>query len=141
MLKGLWLLLACIPLHLFAGVIYSNVGPAFPNDLSIASNYSASATGFFGTTFNTSSSGRLASIVTDLFQFPGATALSTGLYADSSGQPGPLLESWNVPVPISDGSSITPVTTFSSLLNPILSSGARYWFVVNLGTTPNNLGW
>lgn len=129
--RSLIVLAICwMPALLSAGVIYSNVGAGFPGDTP---GFPASSTLFVGTTFTTSGGGNLSSISTDLAANPTST-LGVGLYTNSSGEPGTLLESWSITVPIYTG-SLTPVTTFASVLHPLLSSGTQYWFVVS---SPNN---
>ena len=122
---------------LSAGIIFSNIGAGFPGDTPA---FHASGSGgnlFVGTTFTTSGTGNLLSISTELAANPTST-LSVGLYTNSSGEPGTLLESWSIIVPIYTG-SLPPLTTFASVLNPSLSSGTQYWFVVT--TTNNTINW
>jgi hypothetical protein len=63
-----------------------------------------------------------------------ANTVTVGLYADSLGQPGTLLEAWTVAVPNTCQTSSSllcdppPLTTLTSILNPLLTVGARYWF-------------
>jgi len=64
--------------------------------------------------------------------------VSLGLYTDSNDQPGSLLESWSITVPGFPGT----LTTIPSVLNPVLSAGTQYWFVVTVtDAQKNKLAW
>jgi hypothetical protein len=138
------LILCLIPVHLSAeGIIYTNISSAFPGK-SVYSQY-AVTDGFAGTTFTTTGSGNLASIVTAVSQPSGSPPLTVGLYTEVYSEPGALLESWSVPViPTCCGSlpaSVPPPTTLVSVLHPLLSSGTKYWFVISLGTENSVFWW
>jgi|HubBroStandDraft_1064217.scaffolds.fasta_scaffold12509_2 hypothetical protein len=136
------LVLCSMPAHLSASIIYTNISSAFPGT-SVSSQFEVTD-GFAGTTFITTGSGNLSSIVTDLSQPSGSAPLTVGLYTDAYSAPGALLESWVVPViPTCCGSvpaSVPPLTTLVSVLHPQLSSGTKYWFVVSLGSD-NSVYW
>ena len=69
---------------------------AFPGK-SVNTQYGV--TGYFAaTTFTATGSGNLASIVIALSQPSGSAPIPVGLYTDTYGEPGTLLESWVVPV-------------------------------------------
>jgi len=138
------LILCLIPLHLSAAsIIYSNISGAFPGK-SVDSQYAITG-GFAGITFTTTGSGNLANIVTDLSQTSSTTQLTAGLYTELYGAPGTLLESWSVPViPTCCGSvpaSVPPLTTLVSVVHPLLSSGTKYWLVLNVGTGNTAFWW
>jgi len=66
--------------------------------------------------------------------------LTFGLYTDSSGAPGTLLETWiDVTVP----TSLPNLTTLTSVLHPLLSSGSTYWFLESnvVGASGRSIGW
>ena len=135
MLKGLLPVLALcwIPAH--AATVYTNVGGGFPGDSG--TDYSTSAT-FFGTTFTTSGGGNLNTLSLDL---KGTTSpVTVGLYANSAGQPGTLLESWSATIPIGTGGSPPALTTLTSILNPSLSAATQYWLVLTQGS-PSQITW
>jgi hypothetical protein len=107
-----------------AGTIYSNFGAGFPTSIT----YNSSGT-FLATSFTASGGGTLATLATSFHRDSGS--VTVGLYADSSGDVGSLLESWNVPSP---GPGV--VTTLNSVLNPLMASGAVYWVVLE-GSNPH----
>ena len=114
-----------IPVQLSAGTIYTNVGAGFPADSPNAYN---TGNAFFGTTFTSTGGGNLATIGIAL---KGVTSpVTAGLYANSAGEPGSLLESWSFAVPGGSGFPAPALTTLTSVLNPLLSSGTQYWFVI-----------
>lgn len=123
-------LLACACAANASTIIYSNIGAGFPGDTP--ARYGTGSTGPFdlGTTFTTTGGGILADLSTGL-SYAGAAqppAVTAGLYTDSSGKPGTLLEDWTFDLPPELPS--TGVTTLTSVLNPSLTSGTPYWFVI-----------
>jgi len=116
-----------IPTSLPAGTAYSNFGPGntFSN-----SNITISAA-FTATTFTTTAGGMLATV--QLALGSPTTPVTMGLYTDSAGHPGTVLENWTVPV-----APLPQLITLTSVLNPALSSGTQYWFVLS---NPSNLIW
>ncbi len=112
-----------------ADTIYTNLGPGESwNGLDAYVSGS-----FFGTTFTATASGTLASIkipVESNADF--AYSDSIGLYEDSSGQPGTLLESWTVSLP--PAGNIAPLTDLISLENPLLTAGTQYWLLIDAPT-------
>lgn len=166
------LILCLVPSRLLAATVYTNISGAFPGNTVSPGNprygqrFDSGTPGgvnaFAGTRFTTTGGGRLTSVVTVLYQtysngqalVNGLTAsppATVGLYTDSSGQPGVLLESWSVPtVPSCVTFSspgcffngvVPPLTTFSSVLQPLLSSGTKYWLVVKSGTGDETSWW
>ncbi len=132
-LVGVSLPVLCLVPALSAGIIYSNIGAGFPGDSPGHYGIDGRIWPFIGTTFTTTAGGELSSIVTDLSYPSGPmTPFTVGLYANASGQPGVSLESWN-DVTVPGGSSCCPpVTTFTSVLHPLLTPGTQYWFVMSL---------
>jgi len=130
------LILLCSSLSLQAGTIYSNFGGPFST-----TNYSlgSSAAISFGIQFTATGSGHLATVAVPL-AVNGSGVLTEGLFADSSGQPGVLIESW----PGSDIPSIPPgnvqAQTLDSVQQPFLSAGSVYWFVVS-DTNSSSIIW
>ena len=114
-----WLL--CGELH--AGIIYSNLGPGdtFIINRDYDSNFNVMAT-----TFVTTSGGNLGDISTPIFSLH--SPVTFGLYTDSGGSPGTLLESWSATVPGFPG----VLTTLTSVPHPLLSADTPYWFVIPL---------
>jgi hypothetical protein len=95
--------------------------------------------GLLATTFMATGSGNLGSIAT-VFAQSETLQLSLGLYADSSGKPGQLLESWSLQIP-STTSPYPPITTLTSVVHPFVSSGMTYWFVWSSGNATNSTSW
>lgn len=108
--------------------LYSNIGGGFPSDAP--GSYNGSSFAVFGSTFTTTAGGNLATISTFLIS-SFATPSTGGLYTDVAGEPGTLLESWTIPTP-----TTAVLTTLSSVLHPLLSSGTQYWFVWTSFPTP-----
>jgi hypothetical protein len=86
---------------------------------------------YFATGFTTTGAGDLASISVAIGVDNSDLSNTMGLYTDSAGQPGTLLESWSGAPP---SGSPPPVTTLTSALHPLLSSGTQYWFVITQNT-------
>jgi hypothetical protein len=112
---------AVSPLH--AGIIYSNLGPG--NTFNVNETYNTNFD-FMATTFSSSGGGTLENILTPVFSVN--SPVTFGLYTNSGGQPGTLLESWNATVPGSPAQFVT----LTSQLNPSLSAQTQYWFVISL---------
>ena len=129
--------LGCVPL-LTAGIIYSNIGAGFPGDSPGSSYNFAGPNGFEGTTFITTGGGILATI--SLSVGGNTSPVTGGLYANSAGEPGTLLESWTFSQPLNP-TVAPPVTTLTSLLHPSLSAGTQYWFVLSMPSTGQSEGW
>jgi hypothetical protein len=123
---GIAFALGLIPAHLSAGIPYNNFGPGYT--VSATSWVFFNAVGFAGTTFTTTGAGPLSTVLTNIDT---PVPLTIGLYTNSAGQPGTLLESWTVPV-----TSGAQLITLTSVVNPVLSSGTPYWLVI---TVPPNI--
>lgn len=114
------------PVHVLAGpVIYSNIGPGYAGDTTEGWG---SGGDYFGTTFVTSAGGTLAQMIIGAGSDT-ITMDTAGLYTNSGGGPGTLLESWNVALPYSTGST----EMLTSALNPVLTASTQYWFVFGPG--------
>jgi hypothetical protein len=117
-------LMAAAPLC--ADTLYSDLGPG--DSWNGSSAYDAGA--FLGTTFTVATSGFLENILLPVESNADfANIDSVGLYADSSGKPGTLLESWAALLP-AEG-NVPPLTDLTSLENPLLTAGTQYWLVVD----------
>src|ERR1035441_9867490 len=117
-----------------AGVIYSNIGVGFPGDTTGPWGVGVTSSPYWaGIPFTAASGGNLASISTDISST--TQPVDFLLYADASGEPGALLESWTTGVPAFTP-SLTPVamTTLDSVQNPLLLAGSQYWLLVALPT-------
>jgi hypothetical protein len=117
-------LMAAAPLR--ADTLYTDLGPG--DSWNSFSAYVGGA--FLGTTFTVTTSGFLENILLPVESNADfANIDSVGLYEDSSGQPGTLLESWAALLP-AEG-SVPPLTDLTSLENPLLSAGTQYWLVID----------
>ena len=119
-LRFFQILATLIPATLSAGtILYSDINPV---------NFAGSGgynTGFSATTFTTTAGGELGAVTIGLLE-QGNSAVTLGLYTDSSGLPGALLESWSGVFPY----SVSPIlTTLISVQNPVLSAATPYWLV------------
>jgi len=115
------------------GTIYSNLGPnnAFIVNREYETNFAFMATNFIAT-----NGGILASITTPVFSL--SSPANFGLYTDANGVPGTQLESWSETVP----GFPAELVTLPSVLNPLLTSGAKYWIVIAISQAQkNNLAW
>src|SRR3954469_7030378 len=89
-------------------ILYNNFGPG---DTFLNSAFESGFT-FLGTTFTTTGAGPLGNIrMAGALAF-GTSPITAGLYANSSGEPGQLLESWDVTFP---PTFPPPVTTLASV--------------------------
>jgi hypothetical protein len=119
--KYRWLALvltATVP-QVFASTIYNNLGPGN----SFSGGTDVSNTNFYATTFTTTGAGNLLTVLTSFFSNSSPTTMA--FYTDAAGEPGALLESWSTAIPNSAG-----LTTLTSVVNPFVSAGANYWFVI-----------
>ena len=122
--------------------IYSNIGSGYPADCATASflyacdPYYRWTQNLLATPFTATRGGNLGTISLDLDSTT-TSPVTIGLYADSSGAPGTLLESWSADVPIGSVLSPTgtmpapdPLTVLTSTAQPLLSAGTQYWLVL-----------
>ncbi len=113
-------------------ILYSNLGAG--NTFIVNQDFQTNFD-FMATSFVTTGSGNLSDILTPIFSLD---AVSLGLYTDSSGEPGTLLESWNASVPGFPG----VLGTITSVDHPFLSSGTPYWFTISLtAAQKDKLAW
>ena len=121
-----------------AGTLYSNFGPG---ETFVLNNVYETGVPILATTFVATGSGHLGSVLIPIFTFD--SPLSFALYGDAGGQPGTLLESWTLDVPLLE---IDPRFTFASVVQPMLSAGTPYWFEITqterfqTAWHPNNQG-
>jgi hypothetical protein len=115
----------------FAGtVLFSDIGPGYPSDATIGYGPGVA---FSGITFTATASGSLAQIVSE-FSSNTPFNLTADLYTNSGDAPGTLLESYSITVGFSD----TVTTTINSVVDPTLTAGTQYWFVL---VDPNSMDW
>lgn len=133
------ILSACLVVGLFsaaplaASAIYNNFGSG--NSFIINRDYQTNFD-YLATPFVATGGGNLGTILTPIFSLN--SPVSFGLYTDSSGEPGTLLENWSSPVP----GFPAQIVTLTSALNPMLSAGTQYWFVIALTSSQKNeLAW
>ncbi len=81
-----------------------------------------------GTMFTATGAGNLMQILVPIADSNGTVTL--GLYTDSGGLPGTLLEGWtNLTVSTNNLARPIPLLTVTSVVNPMLSAGTVYWVV------------
>lgn len=124
------LFVACgVCLH--AGAIYTDLGSSdsylTPGGLGIGGGNS----GLVGTQFTATATGNLMQILAPIDDSIGQVTLD--LYVDSGGLPGTLLESWSNFAVGTDLSTI-PLSTVTSVVQPLLTAGDKYWFLVSFGS-------
>ena len=111
----------------------TNLGPS--NSFIINRNYQTNFN-FLATTFVATGGRHLGTIITPIFSLN--PPVNFGLYTNSAGQPGTLLKDRSVTVPGFPAQFLT----LTSVLNPSLSAGTEYWFVVSLTRgQKNDLAW
>ena len=116
-----------------AGTFYSNLGPG--NTWIINREYDVNSD-YMATSFVTSGGGKLEDVLIPLFSLN--NPVNMGLYTDSDGRPGTLLESWSATIPGFPGI----LTTLPSVDNPSLSADTTYWFVIDVAADQKlNLSW
>jgi hypothetical protein len=103
-------------LPLFASAIYNNLGPS--NSFVINRDYHTNVD-FLATTFVTTGGGHLGTIMTPIFSLN--LPVNFGLYTNSTGQTGTLLEDWSVTVPGFPAQFVT----LTSIQNPSLGRPGR----------------
>ncbi len=124
-----------------AQTIYSNVSASYPPAAPVLPGAYIVSSTFIGTTFTTTGSGNLSTLLFDASSNLGPTSLTVGLYANSGGQPGSLIESWIATIPGYPGSGISPAATIlNSVLQPLLSAATKYWLVFTQ-TTGSQIIW
>jgi hypothetical protein len=110
-------------------ILYSNFGPG--NSFIVSRVYQTNFD-FLATTFVTTGSGNLGSIITPMFSLN--SPASVGFYDDSGGAPGSLLESWSAMVP----GFPAQLVTLTSVDNPFLSANTPHWLVIALTAAQKN---
>lgn len=123
-LSRLLILGFCLVFTASAGTIYSDITAGFPADADIVTSFSS----YGGMEFTATGSGDLAAISVAINDFFNDLPDTLGLYTSSGGEPGALLESWSTSFPLNGVSY--PLVTLTSAVNPFLSAGTQYWFVV-----------
>ncbi len=129
-----FLMLLSLGMCLRAGnVLYTNLG--------LGDSYTADGLGVgspstfvVGTMFTATGTGNLMQIKVPIADSNGSVTL--GLYTNSGGLPGTLLEGWtNLPVSSNNLALPIPLVTVKSVVNPAVTAGSVYWFVaISAGT-------
>jgi PEP-CTERM motif-containing protein len=83
---------------------------------------------------------KLSDVILPLTHATGGT-YDVYLTADAAGVPGAVLESWIGVAGAGVFAFPTPSITLTSLLNPVLNSGTKYWLVVGADSTNTNGAW
>jgi hypothetical protein len=110
--------------HCAGTILYSNFSSTYPFPSPGGNTYAGN---YFGTAFTTTAGGLLGTVtlgLSDNEEVP-VTGQVAGLYTDSGGEPGTLLESWTVSVPLDPGGLVT----LTSTTNPAILSGTTYFLV------------
>ena len=121
-----------------ASTIYSTFGPGQTYD---SSNYlitGSGSTGYYGIAapFQPSATGNFLNIDLALgYLGSGTDSANIILASDNAGLPGTAIET----IAISGVSGAGSVFTYNSVLNPLLSSGTKYWIEL-MPTSPANTG-
>jgi hypothetical protein len=144
---AVWTLVIAVPTAAWADPIFTNFGAGSSYDVTTGSavGNGLDSTGFTyaqGDTFVPSATANLGSIVIALSYLSVPTdQITVALMQDAGDQPGEVLESFIVdPASLSAlGTNNSPVV-LTSLLNPPLTEGTRYWITVSSPIT-NSIGW
>lgn len=132
------LALCLIPAQL-AGqtILYNNLGSGNTSSGSSYTDGIGPGVVFVGTRVTATAGGALSTVLT-FFNTSFATTVTMGLYTDSGGQPGTLLESWSTPTVSQDAPGLI---TLTSVVHPVLAAGTAYWFVINPPNASRVGGW
>jgi hypothetical protein len=144
---ALWVLTLAAPTEAWADPIFTNFGASLSYNITTggAVGNGQDSTGFNyaqGDTFMPAADANLGSIVIALsYLSVPADPITVALMADAGDQPGAVLESFTVdPSTLGAlGASNAPVV-LTSLLNPLLSAGTRYWIAVSSPVT-SSIAW
>jgi hypothetical protein len=142
-----WTLVIALPGAAWADPIFTNFGAGSSYDITTGSpvGNGLDSTGFTyaqGDTFVSSTTANLGSIAIALSYLSVPTdPITVALMQDAGDQPGDVLESFSVdPGSLSAlGTNNSPVV-LTSLLNPLLTAGTRYWITVSSPVT-NSIAW
>jgi hypothetical protein len=111
-------------------------------NLGVGGTASTTATGVGGNLdfdlavpFTPSITANLESLQLSVYHGNGDNLYDTWLMSDSAGKPGAVIESFQSPWPDYD------LTTFNSLLMPLLTAGTQYWVGVSGAGIGSNGGW
>ena len=61
----------------------------------------------------------------------GINEVDISLMSDNAGQPGSIIESWNIVGEMGEWGFDTPIISVDSTINPLLSVGNQYWLVAS----------
>ena len=114
-----------------SAALYNNLGPG--NTFIVNREYDSPTT-YLATPFTITAGGALDDILTPVFSLD--SPVSFGLYSDSSGLPGSLLEGWSSAVPGFPAQFVT----LDSVLHPLLAADTQYWFVISQ-TSRSQVAW
>jgi hypothetical protein len=142
-----WTLVIALPGAAWADPIFTNFGAGSSYDITTGSpvGNGLDSTGFTyaqGDTFVSSTTANLGSIAIALSYLSVPTdPITVALMQDAGDQPGDLLESFIVDAGSLGalGTNNSPVV-LTSLLNPLLTEGTRYWITVSSPVT-NSIAW
>jgi hypothetical protein len=79
----------------------------------------------------------LGSITTPIYNVLTPNAVNFSINADNAGVPGTLLESWS----LTGLSSGQPLVKMTSILNPTLTAGTKYWLIASVSGTSTRDNW
>jgi hypothetical protein len=144
---ALWILALAVPAVAWADPIFTNFGAGLSYDITTGGpvGNGLDSTGFNyaqGDTFVPAADANLGSIVIALSYLSVPTdPITVALMADAGDQPGAVLERFTVdPSTLGAlGTNNAPVV-LTSLLNPLLTAGTRYWITVS-STVTNSIAW
>ena len=131
-----------------AGVIFSTFGPGDSHSTGFSFDVTSppangstdrdEAMGFSVQGVNDFTLTSIELAVINSFSNNGGTLMDVYLMSDVAGEPGSVIESFQLDLP---AAFFGGILTASSLLNPILQAGSEYWLVAS-ATEPNSfLGW
>ncbi|HEX3745808.1 MAG TPA: RHS repeat-associated core domain-containing protein [Bryobacteraceae bacterium] len=117
--------------------IFSDLTGTFTPGGYIVGQYSPGNTFTIGAAFSVVGQNYTLNLIQTLMSFSsGVNNMNVGLYTDSGGIPGTLLESWSLVNVLPPAPSII---TLTSVVNPILMAGQRYWITAAMAD-PTSVG-
>jgi len=113
-----------------AAVVYDNFGPGLSFDASAGQGFGSQSDDEYGLSFTPIDSGYLSHLTVAVSSYSGEGEAIFTLYDDNSGEPGSILEIFNLSSLPDFGSTFTP-QTITATGTTYLNSGQPYWLIAS----------
>jgi hypothetical protein len=123
-----------------AAVVYDNFGAGTSYDISAGQGVGSSADGEYGLSFTPSASGFLSSLTVAASSVSGSGEITFTLYNNNLGEPGSVLESFNLENLPDFGSSFTPQIIVANGTT-YLDAAQSYWLIASHPNSPDISAW